>query len=61
MLRAVSGYFEVKSGVGVENDTTLVKKSLIRAILEDYSLVQKASILVVFFGLFFLVKKLLFF
>lgn len=60
LLRAVEGYFEVKSDVGVENDTTLAKKPLFKAILEDYSLVQKASILVVFLGLFFLVKKLWF-
>jgi hypothetical protein len=61
LLRAVDGYFEVKSDVVAEKDTNLAKKSLFRAMLEDYSLVQKASILVVFFGLFLLVKKLLFF
>jgi len=61
LLRTVGGYFEVKSNSGVKDDATLVKKPLFRAVLEDYSLVQKAFILVVFFGLFFLVKKIWFF
>ncbi len=61
LLHSVGGYFEVKSDAVTENNTTSAKKSLFRAILEDYLPTIKTYISVVFLDLFFLMKKLLFF